>query len=107
MTTFERFERAIPELMTELSPARVPEDLPGRIHALHLFLVAGNVRVEDLGEDSVGSLDHQLVCRRVHLQDAVMIGSRSVHGGSMGRVHRAVRVPRVRSGAVRTASSAM
>ncbi|HET9666120.1 MAG TPA: hypothetical protein VFP09_05170, partial [Desertimonas sp.] len=25
MTTFERFERAIPELMTELSPARVPD----------------------------------------------------------------------------------
>ncbi len=25
MTTFERFEREMPELMTELSPARVPD----------------------------------------------------------------------------------
>ena len=25
MTTFERFERSIPELMTELAPARVPD----------------------------------------------------------------------------------
>jgi hypothetical protein len=27
MTTFDRFERSIPELMTELAPARVPEYL--------------------------------------------------------------------------------
>ena len=32
MTTFERFERSIPDLMTELAPARVPDYLDDMLH---------------------------------------------------------------------------
>ena len=54
---------------------RVAEDLPRRIDPLHLVVVAGHVGVPDLGEDAIGGLDHQRVSRRIHLQDAVVIGA--------------------------------
>ena len=56
-------------------PTRVAEDLPGRVEALHLGLVPGHVGVEDLGEDAIGSLDHQLVRRGIHLEHAIQIGA--------------------------------
>jgi hypothetical protein len=57
------------------SANRISQDLPGRVDALHLGVIAGDIRMEDLGEDAVGGLDHERVRLGVHLQGAVVVGT--------------------------------
>ena len=90
-----------------LAPAaRVAEDLPRRVEALHLIRITRYVGMEDLREGAVGSLDHERVRARVDLQHPVQVGSVRLHSGTMRGRSVDVQAPWVRSGGVRTARRA-
>src|SRR6185369_14868966 len=86
------------------SAPRIAQDLPRGVDLLHLVLVAEDIRMEDLGKGAIGGLDHERVRGGIDLQDAVEIGACAVHDRTMPMRARAVKGPRVRFGAVPTAT---